>query len=317
MLFSIVFSFRNEAEVLEELIKRVRAVMGQLAFDYEMIFVNDDSTDASLEVLLKEREKDANIKIINMSRRFGVHQCALAGLRATSGDAVVYMDCDLQDPPEVIPAMVEKWRKGAEIVHTTRTKRKGESRIKLFLTGMAYRFLNLISETKILPNSGDFKLLSRRAVNELVKLEENELVKLEEYDPFMRGLVHWIGFKQENIYYEREPRHKGRTHFPLLGWGPMKEFERGVITFSAAPLRLSLFLGFAISFLSFACFIIILLNKLLGWNDLPGWTAIMSSIFFLNGIVLFTIGVFGLYLGRIYRDVAKRPNYIIRSSVGL
>ncbi|HNV85643.1 MAG TPA: glycosyltransferase family 2 protein [Candidatus Omnitrophota bacterium] len=309
MLLSIVFSFRNEAEVFEELIKRVRAVAKHLSLDYEMIFVNDDSTDNSLDILLKEREKDPAVKIINMSRCFGVHQCALAGLRAASGDAVVYMDCDLQDPPEVIPAMVEKWRNGAEIVHSTRTKRKGENPVKLFLTGMAYRFLNLISETKILPNSGDFKLLSRRAVSELVRLEE--------YDPFMRGLVHWIGFKQENVFYEREARHKGQTHFPLLGWGPMKEFERGVITFSAAPLRLSLFLGFAISFLSFACFVVILLNKLLGRNDMPGWTAIMSSIFFLNGIVLFTIGVFGLYLGRIYRDVAKRPNYIIRNSVGL
>ena len=168
-MLSIVFSFRNEEEVLEELIKRVQAVAGKLDMDYEMIFVNDDSTDGSLEILLNQRNRDPRIKIINMSRRFGIHSCVMAGFKHSRGDAVIYMDADLQDPPEVISDLVNKWKTGSEVVHTTRTKRSGENVIKLVLTQLAYKLLNLVCEVKIPSNTGDFKLLSRRAVNEVIK----------------------------------------------------------------------------------------------------------------------------------------------------
>lgn len=307
MLLSIVFSFRNEEEVLEELIQRVGAALQKLPYEYEIIFVNDDSTDRSLEILQACRKQDARIRILTMSRCFGIHPCVLAGLKHAAGDAVVYMDADLQDPPEVIPKLVEEWEKGADVVHTTRTARKGENRLKMFLTRQAYRLINSVSEIKIPSNTGDFKLLSRRAVNEVIRLEE--------HNPFMRGLVHWIGFRQVHVPYVREARYAGRTHFSLFGPGPARELERGIITFSDLPLRMSLFVGFFTAFFSFFYIIVVLVCKYLQMN-LPGWTAIMSAVLFLNGMVLFTNGILGLYLARVYNDVKKRPNYIIAEKEG-
>ena len=164
MLLSIVFSFRNEADGLDELIQRVRGALNPLDLDYELVFVNDDSTDGSLELLKGFNKKDNRIKIVNMSRRFGVAPCTIAGFRHASGDAVVYMDSDLQDPPELIPELVEKWREGYDVVHTTRTSRRGENFFKMALTGLAYRVINLVADIDIPRNTGDFKLMSRRAL---------------------------------------------------------------------------------------------------------------------------------------------------------
>jgi len=309
MLLSVVFSFRNEEDVLDELIHRVTKTLTPLNVDYELIFVNDDSTDKSLEILLEHEKRDKHIKIINMSRRFGGAPCVLAGMKHAKGDAVIYMDTDLQDSPELIPTLLQKWKEGAEVVNTTRTKRKGENVLRMWLTKKAYRIINFMSDIDLPENTGDFKLLSRRAIDEVLKLKE--------HDPFMRGLSRWIGFKQVQVFYEREPRFAGETHFSL--WrsiNPAKEFIRGLTSFSSLPLYFALFMGFIVSFGAFVYLVYIIITRFFLGIHLPGWPAIMATMLFLGGTILFTIGVLGIYIGRIHHDVKNRPNYIIESTIG-
>ncbi len=308
MLISIVLSFRNEQETIPELIERLHNSLRPLNIEYEFIFVNDASTDNSLGILLEMQKNDRCIKIINMSRRFGVSQCVLAGMKYSKGDAVVYMDADLQDPPELIPEMFKKWKEGADVVYTTRITRSGENPIKMWITKMAYRFLRLFSEVDLPLDSGDFKLLCKRVVNELLRLNEK--------DPFLRGLVTWVGFKQVQVLYRREKRFAGKTHYPLYGIGPIKAFISGVTSFSLVPLTISLLIGFIVSIGSFVYLVIIIIMKFLNLI-LPGLSAIMAIILLLGGIQLFTIGILGLYIGRIYNESKNRPNYVIESMIGL
>lgn len=306
---SVVLSFRNEEEVLDELIKRMHRALDPLELEYELIFVNDASTDGSLEKLLSLNQADRRIKIINMSRRFGPSPCVMAGLRYSRGDAVVYMDSDLQDPPEVIVKLLAKLAEGAEVVHTRRTLRKGESTIKMWLTRQAYRIINFVADIDIPENTGDFKLLSRRAVDEVLRLNE--------YDPFMRGLVRWVGFKQDSVPYERDVRFAGKTHFSLLrSLNPVKEFIRGLISFSELPLYFSLFLGFLVSTGAFIYLVYIVISRVFFNMHRPGWPAMMVTQLFLGGTILFTIGILGLYVGKIHREMKNRPPYIVESTAG-
>lgn len=310
MLLSIVLSFRNEAEGLEELITRIRAAIEPLDIEHEMIFVNDDSTDASLELLKKFNKEDPRIKIVNMSRRFGVAPCTIAGFRYASGDAIVYMDSDLQDPPELIPKLVEKWKDGYDVVHTTRTKRRGENYFKMLLTRIAYRAINMVSEIDIPMNTGDFKLLSRRAMNEVLRLKE--------YDPFLRGLSRWVGFKQVQVTYERDARFAGETHYSLFrSLNPVKEFIRGLTSYSEVPLYFALVVGFFVSIAAFIYLFYIFFSRYFLGMHLPGWPAMMVTMLFLGGTILFTIGVLGLYIGKIYQEIKKRPQFIVESTLGL
>lgn len=306
MLISVVFSFRNEEEVLSELIRRVTTVMSEIG-DYELIFVNDYSTDRSESILIEEQNSNPQIRILNMARRFGVSPCVMAGLAAAKGDAVVYMDSDLQDPPELIIQMVAKWQGGAAVVHTVRTKRHGETRLKMWLTSWAYRTINMFSDIDLIENAGDFKLLSRQAVNEILRLEE--------HDPYMRGLSIWIGFQQAFVPYERDPRHSGVTKFGLFcSLNPYKEFIRGLTSFSAAPLYFALFVGFLVSIVSFGMLAFVVVTKLRGLN-LPGWSALMVTNLFLGGVILLTIGILGIYVGKIYDLVKRRPRYIVKNRI--
>lgn len=308
MLLSVIFSFRNEETVLQELVLRVISAIGPLGLDFEIIFVNDDSNDRSLEILRKLRESDKRIKIINMSRRFGVHPCVIAGLKHAKGDAVVYMDTDLQDPPELIPQLVEEWRAGADVVNTVRTERAGESALKLWLTKKAYRIINFLSDIDLPVNMGDFKLLSRTVVDELLKIDEQDL--------FMRGLVRWVGFKQETVYYKREARFAGKTHFSLFGTGPAKEFIRGLTSFSLAPLYFALIIGGLVSISSFILTGYVLITYAMGLN-VQVWTVVLISTLFLGGMILLTNGFLGLYIGRIHNQVKNRPLYIIKEKIGI
>ena len=309
MLLSIVFSFRNEEDVLDELIRRVTRTLAPLDIRYEMIFVNDDSTDRSMEILLSHSKKNKDVKIINMSRRFGVTPCAFAGMEYAKGDIVIYMDADLQDPPELIPQMIDKFKAGAEVVNMTRTERKGEGALKMWLTKRAYKAIDFMSDIDLPENTGDFKLLSRRVVDQLMKLNES--------DPYMRGLVSWIGFKQEAIFYKREARFAGETHFSL--WksiNPGKEFIRGLTSFSSLPLYFALIVGFLVSSGAFAYLVYIVVSKVFLGMHLPGWPAVMVTMLFLGGTILFTIGVLGIYIGRIHDQIKERPRFIIRSMMG-
>ncbi len=304
---SVVLSFRNEEENLSELIHRLHKSIQPLELDYEFVFVNDASTDGSLELLTAKSKEDCHVKIINMSRRFGGGECVLAGMNYSQGDVVVIMDTDLQDPPEVIPQLVEKWREGAEVVYTTRLSRDGENAFKMWLTKLAYRILRRVSDVDLPVDSGDFKLMSRRVVSELVKMNER--------DPYLRGLVPWVGFKQVPVFYHREKRFAGDTHFPLYRSGPVKAFISGLTSFSHVPLHFLLVVGL-VTFFAGSLF----LAAVTGFSLVQGtWQAsysMMALILFLGGGQLLGIGILALYLGRIYREVRNRPNYIVESMIG-
>jgi dolichol-phosphate mannosyltransferase len=306
-LLSVVLSFRNEAEVIPELIERLTRALDGAGIEHELIFVNDASSDDSLALLEKRRLENPRVKVINMSRRFGVAPCVIAGMRHASGDAVVYMDADLQDPPELLPTLWARWRDGADVVYTVRSDRHGESRLKLALTRAAYTLIARASSIELPVEAGDFKLLSRRVVDQLLALDEQEL--------YLRGLVTWIGFRQVAVPYERQPRAGGATHFPLLGLGPIAMLAAGLTSFSHAPLVLFLALGAAFGVLS----TLVLLGMLGAWalGAPPSGTAALLAVgILLWSTLLFGIGVLGLYLARIHREALARPRYIIESTIG-
>ena len=235
-LLSLIFSFRNEQENLNELITRLNASLRNLSdWNFEYIFVNDDSTDKS-EKILSELQKRNPIRIVNLSRRFGITPGILAGFSVSKGDAIIYMDSDLQDPPELIPKLIEKFNNGTDVVHTKRTKRLGESKIKMILTSIAYRLINKSANIDLPIQAGDFKLLSRRAIDHINNLKE--------FDPYLRGLPVWIGFNQEYVEYIREGRSGGKTKFiSILSGNPLDEFIRGITSFSSKPLFFSISFG--------------------------------------------------------------------------
>jgi glycosyltransferase involved in cell wall biosynthesis len=304
MLLSFVFSFRNEEENIPELVRRVSAVAASIEdLQYEMIFVNDASSDNSL-ALLQEMQHSYPITIVNMSRRFGVTPCVLAGLAHARGDAVVYMDADLQDPPELVPELVAKFREGADVVHTTRTHRDGEGPIKMWATRRAYKLINRFSDIRLPENTGDFKLLSARVVREILSLKE--------YDPYMRGLSVWVGHRQAYVQYRREARWGGRTKFPLFSKGPAGEFVRGLTAYSAAPLYISFILGLLTSLFAVGLILWAIVTKLMGIAA-PGASGVLIAVAFFSGVVLMTQGIMGIYIAKIYYEVKGRPRYIVES----
>ncbi len=306
MTISVVLSFRNEEEVLPELIRRVVGVLSKEPEDYEIIFVNDDSNDRSLELLMAARAENPQMKIVNTSRRFGMVECILAGIEYATGDAIIYLDTDLQDPPEVIPELLEKWRDGADVVYTVRTKRKGENPLKMWLTRQAYRVIGSVSEVDLPVDAGNFRLITREIRDQLLQLGEAE--------PYLRGLVRWIGFRQEPVYYEREARFAGTGHVPLLGIGPAKEFMAGLTSFSVAPIFLIFGFGFVVTVLSLAALVAIVLGGFAG--GLSGPAAITAFMVFLWGSLMFAVGFVGVYVARVYKDVRGRPRYIVKDTIG-
>ena len=302
-LVSVVLSFRNEEDVLAELIRRLNAVFSKQSVDYELVFVNDDSTDGSYALLKKTAAKNKKIKVVNMSRRFGVSECVMAGMAYASGDAVVYMDSDLQDPPEVIPELIAKWKDGAEVVYTVRTKREGESPFKMWITRMAYRAITASSEIDLPINAGDFRLLSRKMVDQLLELGE--------MDPYTRGLIPWLGGRQEPVYYQRDARAGGDAHFSLLGsLNPYKTFISGLTSFSMAPIFLIFLIGGMVSALS----LMWILLTWIGIFDGGGWVAFLLLLW---GSLMFSLGFVGIYVGRTYKDVRGRPRHIVRDTINL
>ena len=302
-LLSIVFSFRNEEGNIEPLVKRISTTMEKIEnWKYELIFVNDDSTDKSEQILL-DLQKNYPVKLINMSRNFGIDPCVLAGFRNSSGDAVIYLHTDQQDPPEIIPDLIKKHEEGNEIVHTVRTKRKGEGKFRMFLTKIAYSIINTLSDINLPVQAGDYKLISKKALNEILKQKE--------FRPYVRGLSVWVGFKQDFIYYEREARGEGESKMPLLSAGPITDFINGVTSYSLKPLYLGIIFGFVSMIISFLLIIYALYLK---FNNLaiPGSTSIIITVSFFSGIILFTLGIIGIYLARIFEQTKGREQYVIK-----
>lgn len=314
-LLSVVLSFRNEADVLDELVRRLRDVLGGDVVAghlraWELIFVNDASADGSEAILLKAAVGHDDIRILTMSRPFGVSPCVMAGFEHARGDLVVYMDADLQDPPELIPTMLEAWRTGGEIdvVHTVRIARDGETRLKLLITKIGYRILRTVSTVDLLIEAGDFKLLSRRAVDHLVAFREKK--------PFLRGLVAWIGLPYAVVTYRRAPRFAGRTKFRVFGLDVVRNFlESALISFSDVPLQLVSALGVLVSLGAFAFVASLGVAMLRGHVAPPWWWAIAFSLF-VGGLQLLAVGTLGLYLNAVFLESKGRPPYIVHRAFG-
>ena len=306
-LLSVVLSFRNEVEVIPELLRRLTGVLTALPIEYELIFVNDASVDDSLGFLTREASRDRHLRIITMSRRFGPVECAMAGLAFAKGAAVVLIDADLQDPPELIPSLVDRWREGADVVYTVRAARRGDSLVRRSVTRAAYRILQAVANIDLPVEAGDFRLMSRRVVDELLKLPERT--------PYLRGLVPWVGFKQVPVYYERQPRFAGRTHFPLFSLNPWRTFLAGLTSFSTAPLVVLFPLG--LTLMVGSTFGVALLTASRIWGtSAPLWWWVALGLALLGGAQVTALGIIGLYLARMYDDVRGRPRYIVGSVVG-
>jgi glycosyltransferase involved in cell wall biosynthesis len=306
-LLSVVIPCFNEEAVLRELHLRV-SMMGQRLddLDYEIIYVDDGSRDRTPQILDALQCTDSHVRVIQLSRNFG-HQIAVtAGLEHAAGDAVVLIDADLQDPPELIPEMVAKWCSGYDVVYAERLSREGETRFKLATARAFYRILNRIADTEIPPDTGDFRLIDRRVVEALREMPEHYR--------FVRGLVSWAGFRQIAVPYHRVSRYAGESKYPLA---KMLRFAfDGITSFSVAPLRMVTGIGFIASLLATVGIIYALGMRLFTSNWVTGWTALFIGILFIGGVQLLSLGIIGEYIGRIYGEAKRRPLYIVRERLG-
>jgi polyisoprenyl-phosphate glycosyltransferase len=307
MLISVIVPCYNEEEVIGETHSRLASLLGQLdGFDYELIYVDDGSRDRTPELLQQIHASDSRARVLRFSRNFG-HQVALtAGLEHASGAAVVVIDADLQDPPEVIPEMVARWRDGYEVVYGVRTDRPGESSFKRWTAKIFYRLINRLSETKMPLDAGDFRLMDRKVVDALLAMPER--------DRFVRGMVSWVGFRQIAVLYARAPRRAGTGKYPFLKM--LKFALDGVLSFSLTPLRLAIWTGFLAILMAVAGIIYAVLLRLYTTDWVRGWASLFVAILFMGGVQLISLGIIGEYIGRIYGEVKQRPLYLLREKVG-
>ena len=307
---SVVVPMYYEEEVAEECYIRLKKVLRELSnnYEHEIIFINDGSKDKTLEILEAIALNDKNVKIISFSRNFG-HQCAVtAGLRVANGDAVLIIDADMQDPPELMKDMIKLWEEGNEVIYAKRKKRKGESAFKLLSAKMFYKALNGLSDVEIPKDTGDFRLVDKKVVDVINSLPE--------HNKFLRGLFGWVGFKQIPIEYERQERFAGKTKYPLNKM--LKLAGDGIISFSNKPLRLIGGLGIISIFISFIILIYALLSFVFQWNNLTaGWTSIMVVVTFFSGVQLSSLWIMSEYIARIYDETKQRPQYIIDKKINL
>jgi len=308
MLVSFILSFRNESENIEELVKRISKTILELKkYKYELIFINDSSTDNSLELLIK-LQKDFPITIINMSRRFGNPSCRIAGFEHANGDIIIDMDSDLQDPPELVAQMIKEHENGYEIVHTKRTKRMGESILKMFFTKIGYNIINFFSDINLGNNVGDFKLYSKKALKQLLKINE--------INPYFRGISVWIGYNQTTIEYQREARFAGTTKYRWLSKkiftpeGAFAEFFRGIVSFSNMPLYLILLTGVIIFIITIFILFYAIYIKLANLTG-TGIPTLIILISLFGSLTLISLGVIGIYIAKIFDQTKNRPKYII------
>lgn len=313
-VISVVAPVYNEAPTLPLFCERVIAALEPLGEPFELVLVNDGSRDGSYEVMVELHRRDPRIKVINFSRNFG-HQIAItAGIDYARGDAVVVIDSDLQDPPEVIPQLVAKWREGYGIVFATRAERAGETWFKKATAAFFYRLIRRITNVNIPVDTGDFRLMDRRVVDALKQMREHHR--------FMRGLSVWVGFRQTGVEYRRAPRHAGETKYPL---SKMIRFALdGITSFSYLPLQLATYFGFLIAGISLLALIAVIVLRLWTGSGLAGedgafygQASTLVSVLFLGGIQLIFLGIIGEYLGRIYDEVKRRPLYIVSEVLGL
>jgi glycosyltransferase involved in cell wall biosynthesis len=299
---SIIVPVYNEEDVIEAFYHRLAAVIEQLRLDVEMIFVNDGSTDRTMSVLGTLRMDDQRIGILDLSRNFGKEIAMAAGLDHALGDAVIIIDADLQDPPELIPELIEKWRSGYDVVYAKRIERRGESLMKRLTARAFYRVMRKVAKVKIPEDTGDFRLLSGRAVAALRKLRERRR--------FMKGMFAWIGFPQIAVPYNRDPRYAGKTKWSY--WRLWNFAIEGITSFTTTPLYIATYVGIVTAFgaLVFGGYIVV--DTLIYGNPVPGYPSLMVIVLFLGGIQLITMGIIGEYLGRMFDESKNRPLYLLQ-----
>ena len=302
-LLSIVAPAYNEAENIDEFYSRILESTTDLNLDIEIIYVNDGSLDKTIDVIYKQKENNDHITAIDLSRNFGKEIALTAGLDYSSGDAVVVIDTDLQDPPELIPKLVENWNDGYDVVNAKRSKREGESSLKKITSYIYYRVLFRLSDISIPKDIGDFRLLDRKALDALLKLREKHR--------YMKGLFVWVGFKQKEIEYEREARFKGKTKLNLLSLFNLA-FD-GLTSFSIMPLRLASIIGFLSAVTGFLYGATIVIKTIFFHEPVAGFTSLVVLITFFGGIQLLSIGIIGEYIGRIFNETKNRPLYIVKN----
>ncbi|MNM24102.1 hypothetical protein D3C81_345260 [compost metagenome] len=304
--YSVVIPMYNEEQVISHTHKRLKQVMDNTGEPYELVFVNDGSRDRTAAIIQDIADNDPNVKLIDFSRNFG-HQIAItAGMDYAEGDAVVVIDADLQDPPEVILEMIAKWKQGYEVVYAKRLKRHGETLFKKTTAKVFYRLLSSMTSVDIPTDTGDFRLIDSKVADVMRDLKEK--------NRYVRGLVSWVGFRQTSVEYVREERFAGETKYPLK---KMIRFALdGITSFSHKPLKIASYLGFALSISSFIYLFVVLMQRLFTDRTVPGWASIVGVNLLFNGIVLMILGVIGEYIGRIYDESKGRPLYIVRQTVG-
>jgi glycosyltransferase involved in cell wall biosynthesis len=299
---AIVIPCYNEEGTLRETHDRVSRVVSGIAVAYEIVYVDDGSRDGTPSLLRQLQHEDPHVRVVSLSRNFG-HQCAVtAGLAHAQGEAVVIMDADLQDPPEVVEEMVRRWQEGYEVVYGVRTDREGETRFKLLTASVFYRLMRWLSDTAIPLDTGDFRLLDRKVVDAVLAMPEK--------DRFLRGMVSWAGYRQIGVPYRRAPRFAGSTKYPFT---KMLRFAvDGILSFSIKPLRLSTLLGFASAGLALLLMIYAVVLRLFTHDWVAGWTALIVTVLFLGGAQLISLGIIGEYVGRLYGEAKRRPLYLVR-----
>jgi dolichol-phosphate mannosyltransferase len=310
MLLSVIVPCYNEEAVLRDTHKRLTNVLRELKdLRFEIIYVDDGSRDQTQRILTELQTKNGEVRVLRLSRNFG-HQIAVtAGLEQASGNAAVVIDADLQDPPEVIPEMVQRWSEGNHVAYGSRIARAGESRFKLWTAKAFYRLINRLSETRIPLDTGDFRLMDRKVIDVLLAMPEQ--------GRFLRGMISWIGFRQVAVPYYRAPRPAGESKYPLF---KMLSFAMdGIISFSVLPLKLSVWTGIVAIWMAFAGIVVAVFVRLFGFYDIQlgrGWASLFVAILFMGGIQLVSLGIIGEYLGRIYTEVKRRPLYAVEERLG-
>lgn len=306
-VISLVVPCYNEAEVLAFFYQRTKTVLEASNVDYEIIFINDGSEDNTLDVISTIRQNNERVKLIDLSRNFGKEIAMTAGMDFATGKAVIVIDADLQHPPELIPDMIRYWREGCDVVYATRIKHDGETFLKKKTSKAFYWVIARLSNVRIPENSGDFRLMSRRAVEAIKQFQEQHR--------FMKGLFSWIGYRQISIPYHRAPRYAGKTKWSY--WQLWNFAIEGITSFSFVPLRVASYLGIMTAFLAIIYAAIEILKVVVRGRDVPGYASIMVTLLFIGAVQLITLGIIGEYLGRIYNEVKQRPLYLVQQLSGI
>ncbi len=301
-LLTVVVPVFNEAEVLEEFHRRLSVVMEECSIPFQVLYVDDGSDNDFLTLLLNLRDRDPRVSILELSRNFGKEVAVSAGLDHADGDAVIVIDVDLQDPPEVIPRFIEQWKQGYDVVYGLRDERRGDSALKRITASSFYRVIGALSDVEIPQNVGDFRLLSRRAVDALNAQPERHR--------YMKGLYTWIGFPQRAVHYDREPRAAGKSKWSY--WQLWNFALEGITSFSAAPLKIATYLGLATSSIAFLYGLFLLVRTLLFGNPVPGYPSLIIIVLFLGGVQLICLGIIGEYLARTYQESKGRSLYVLK-----